>query len=118
MAEIRQIWVIESIYTGRWASYPNKKLRDPKHFDTIKVTYSLHTEHIPYKMYMSITTKYNLVNIFSITEHTKSAGITALCLPQNNLIIALIIVFFISNAKWNTFGGLFPNVFEEAELTI
>ena len=48
---------------------------------------------------MSITTKYNLVNIFSITEHTKSAGITALCLPQNNLIIALIIVFFISNAK-------------------
>lgn len=25
---------------------------------------------------------------FSVTEHTKSVGITALCLPQNNLIIA------------------------------
>lgn len=41
---------------------------------------------------MSTTKKYNLVNIFSVTEHTKSVGITALCLPQN-LIIAPSVLY-------------------------
>lgn len=50
---------MESIYIGKSASYPNKKLRNPKHFETIKVIYSLYAEYVPYKMYMPITKKYN-----------------------------------------------------------
>lgn len=48
-----QIWVMESQCIDKQTSYPNKELRNPKHFcDTIKVIYSLYTEHVPYKMYM------------------------------------------------------------------
>lgn len=47
-----QMWVMDES-TYKQTSYPNKELRNPKHFcDTIKVIYSLYTEHVPYKMYM------------------------------------------------------------------